>query len=196
MLDRDPNLLTVTDLKQYDYCARILFYERCLPDFRPRTYKMDAGREAHEEESRLAARRTFHKLGLVNGERYFDVRLQSEQLGLDGIVDEIIVTQNPSAAYPVDYKLARQVSHHYKVQLAAYASLIEESWQLPTPWGYIYLIAQRKAEKVSLDSMLRTEAEATLVDIRQIIVQERMPPPTKQRSKCANCEFRRICNDV
>ncbi len=37
-------ILTVTDLKQYCYCPRILFYMRCLPGVRPLTVKMEEGR--------------------------------------------------------------------------------------------------------------------------------------------------------
>lgn len=186
--------LTPTDLKQYGYCPRVLFFERCWPDFRPRTYKMDAGLEAHENETRLAARRTLGKLGLEQGERRFDVRLCSERLRLDGIVDEIIVT--PEAAYPVDYKLARQASPQYHIQLATYALLIEDLWELPAPAGYIWLIGRRKAERVILDKALRDKAHTMLREIRLIVDQEYMPPPVRRRAKCRDCEFRRVCNDL
>lgn len=189
-----PNFLTPTDLKQYSYCPRVLFFERCWPDFRPRTYKMDAGLEAHENESKLAARRTLGKLGLEQGERHFDVRLCSDQLGLHGIVDEIIVT--PTAAYPVDYKLARQPSPQYKVQLAAYGLLIEDQWNLPAPVGYLWLIGQRKVDRVVLDDTLREGAHTMLREMRMIIEQEKMPAPAQRRAKCRDCEFRRVCNDI
>ena len=42
--------LNVTDLKNYAHCPRVTFFEKCLPDVRPRVYAMDAGQEAHEEE--------------------------------------------------------------------------------------------------------------------------------------------------
>lgn len=190
----EPDFLTPTDLKQYEYCPRVLFFERCWPDFRPRTYKMDAGRGAHENESKLAARRTLGKLGLENGERHFDVRLLSNRLGLHGIVDEIIVTS--TAAYPIDYKLARQFSLQYKVQLATYGLLIEDQWNLPAPTGYLWLITSHKVERVILDSLLREQAYAMLQEMRLIIAQEMMPAPTPRRTRCRDCEFRRVCNDA
>lgn len=196
MLDRDAQLLTVTDLKQYDFCARVLFYERCLPHFRPRTYKMDAGRDAHEHESKLAARRTLSKFGLASGERQFDVRLTSNLLSLNGIIDEVIVTESPIAAYPVEYKLAKKIGHHNRLQLAVYALMIEENWQIEVSTGYIYLILSRQVEPVAIDSKLRDETYQVLGEIRAIIEQEWMPPPTQQRKKCLDCEFRRVCNDV
>ncbi len=193
-LAEHDDFLTPTDLKQYSYCPRVLFYERCWPDFRPRTFKMDAGRDAHASETKRAARRTLGKLGLEQGERHFDVPLISEQLRLHGIVDEIVLT--PTAAYPVDYKLAHQFSPQYKVQLATYGLLIEDQWHIPAPVGYLWLIMPRKAERVALDDALRAQAYAALHDMRLIIGEERMPEPTSRRARCRDCEFRRVCNDV
>lgn len=196
MLDGDAEFFTVTDLKQYIYCARVVFYERCLPDFRPRTYKMDAGHEAHEHQRKLSARRTLQKYGLIDGERHFDVALRSPMLGLTGVADEVIVTADPHAAYPVDYKLARQVSSHYRVQLAAYALMIEEIWNLEVPKGYVYLIPLRKLEAVPIGIVLRADIRTALTAMNAMVRDEKMPPPTQQRRKCINCEFRRVCNDV
>ncbi|NJL95452.1 MAG: hypothetical protein HC915_17865 [Anaerolineae bacterium] len=39
-------IYTVTDLKQMAYCARVVFYERCLPHPRPRTSRFLIARSA------------------------------------------------------------------------------------------------------------------------------------------------------
>ena len=33
----------VSDLKQYCFCPRIVYYHHCLPDVRPTTFKMEMG---------------------------------------------------------------------------------------------------------------------------------------------------------
>ncbi len=195
MLDREADLLTVTDLKQYDFCARVFFYEHCLPQFRPRTYKMDAGLEAHERESKLETRRTLGRFGLSEGKRLFDVRLQSSKLNIHGTIDEVIVA-SPSEVYPVDYKLARQTSHHYRLQLTAYALMLEEMYETEVNLGYLYLIPARRVEKISITTSLRAQLHNAIQEMRNIILYEHMPPATKQHRKCVSCEFRRICNDV
>ena len=48
----------VTDLKQYVYCPRILYYHTCLPRVRPTTYKMEASIEAHALEPDRERRRS------------------------------------------------------------------------------------------------------------------------------------------
>lgn len=196
-MEAEAELFIVTDLKQYAYCPRIVFYERCVPDFRPRTYKMDAGRMAHEHECKRAARRTLQKYGLESGERHFEVMLQSTKLGLVGKIDEVILTDYPTrSAYPVDYKMARQVSPHYRLQLAAYALLLEEAYLVNVSHGYIYLIPTRRVETVAIGEDLRREIGETMETIRRITDTEFLPPPPRNRRRCQTCEFRRACNDL
>ncbi len=194
MLD-DSNLLTVTDIKQFMYCARVIYYERCLPHVRPRTYKMDAGRDAHEEEQARAIRRTLHGYDVLKGERRFDVRMTDEALGLTGIVDEVVYAAD-GEVFPVDYKLARQASHHYKVQVTAYAILLESLEQVTVSRGYLYLIPLRKLVKIVITEALRMQVMETMAAIRLMVEQEMMPDPPQNRNYCSSCEFRRFCNDV
>lgn len=194
MLD-DSQSFTVTDIKQFTYCPRVIFYERCLPHIRPRTYKMDAGRDAHEEESKRAARRSLAAYGEMAGERFFNVQISSERLHLNGTIDEVVRTAS-GEIFPVDYKLAKHPSHHYKLQLAAYALLLQEVENTPIQRGYLYLILTRKLVPVMMTSSLLASVEATLTAIQVMTETEEMPPPVDNRNFCAACEFRRFCNDV
>jgi CRISPR-associated exonuclease Cas4 len=194
MPDENRWLFTVTDLKQYLYCPRILFYQTCLPDVRPVTYKMQAGVEAHADERQRASRRSSRWYGLPEGERRFDVWLQSTALGLSGQVDEVV--QTPSEIIPVDYKMAQQIGQHYKVQLAAYAMMLEEAYQTQVRRGIIYLIPTRKANEIPITRALRQQVQSTLETMRAIAEHETMPEPTAWRQRCTDCEFRRFCNDV
>ena len=194
MLD-DVNYFTVTDLKQFSYCPRVIFYERCLPHVRPRTYKMDAGRDAHEEEPRRAVRRTLSGYDVLAGERFFNVRLSSPRLMLTGEIDEVVRTAD-GEIFPVDYKLAKSASPHYKVQLAAYALLLMEREGVAVTRGFIYLIPIRKLVSVSMTPKLFQQVAEALAALRHIVEREQMPPPAANRNRCVSCEFRRFCNDV
>jgi len=197
MNEADLDLLYIaTDIKQYHYCPRITYYEKCLPDFRPQTYMMLAGQEAHERERARAVRRTLQAYHLVKGERHFDVHLRSTALGLAGKIDEVVVCpDDPPQVYPVDYKLIDRVQDQHRCQLAAYGLLLEEQWGIRVERGFIYLIPRRRAVEVVLDAPLRETVYNTLEAIRTIASREVMPPPDN-RQKCPLCEFRRICNDV
>jgi CRISPR-associated exonuclease Cas4 len=186
--------MTISLIKQYTYCPRVVYFETCTPDLRPRTYKMEAGTQAHEHERKRAARRTLSAYQVPEGKRYFDTRIRSERLGLVGIIDEIVVTSEEVIV--VDYKMASWVGENHQIQLASYAILASEAFSLPVNVGYIYLLNLRRFEKMVVDEAFRNSVYETMSLINQIRFQEYMPPPTSQRNKCATCEFRRFCNDV
>ncbi len=187
-------IFTITDLKQFIYCPRIFYYHACLPSIRPVTYKMERGIQAHESERVKAARRSLDMYDLPLGERHFDVPVYSPRLGLSGQIDEVIATEN--SLIPVDYKLARQAGDHFKVQLAAYAMMLEDLHAVHVSHGFLYLIAKRKAEKITISAKLRDQVNTALVQMRHIAEKESMPAATIWRQRCADCEFRRFCNDV
>lgn len=197
----DPWFLRVTDLKQYEYCPRVVYYEYCLPGTRPITYKMEAGIVAQDRAEALEERRSLRAYGLTQGERHFNVTVTSATLGYTGQIDMVIETVSPdgreSRLLPVDFKLSRrEPGRHFKLQLAAYALLLEENWGLSVEQGAIYLIPARRAELIPITTRLRNDARRHLNEIRHMVQSQLMPAPPQRRNRCVNCEFRRFCNDV
>ena len=101
-------LLEVTDLKQYTCCPRIVFYRYCLPRVRPITVLMEEGIRCHLEEENREERRSLRPYGLVDGERFFHLALQSNELELTGRIDLAIAIPTREAvdaeAVVVEYK--------------------------------------------------------------------------------------------
>jgi CRISPR-associated exonuclease Cas4 len=190
-----PMMLTVTDVKQLGYCARIVYYGYLLGGRRPTTFKMGEGTRAHEEEARREARRSFQAYGLDAGERHFDVSLRSERLGLAGRLD--LVIEGEDELIPVDFKHGTaQPGRNHRYQLTAYALLVEEQWKRPVRRGFISLIPLKRAVEVPITPTMREEVRRSIVRVRQLIRDEQMPPPTRMRGRCRDCEFRRWCNDL
>lgn len=191
----------VTDLKQYAYCPRVVYYTYCLPLIRPTTFKMEHGVAAHERARGKERRRTLKAYGLTRGERHFDVALESAALGLRGRVDLVVETdENPTGAkelIPVEYKNSRRAAGpHWKRQLAAYALMLEEGWGIAVRRGFFYYLPRRRAEEVPIRPKLRVDVQALATAMRQMVAGEKMPAPPKSRRPCVDCEFRRFCNDV
>lgn len=191
--------LRVIDLKQYEYCPRVVYYDYCLGGLRPTTYKMAAGIAAQERVNGLEERRSLRAYGVQTGERHYHVPVVSEKLGCSGQVDMVIETaddQRPRLI-PVDFKLSRRdPGRHFKLQLACYAMMLEDDWGKAVEAGAIYLIPTKQVIQVPITTRLRQEAIRQLLAIRQMVTAQQVPPPTAQRSRCVNCEFRRFCNDV
>ncbi|MBA2395366.1 MAG: CRISPR-associated protein Cas4 [Ktedonobacteraceae bacterium] len=194
-------LLEVTDIKQYTYCPRIVFYRYCLPTIRPTTVLMEEGIRQHMEEEDREERRSLRHYQLKEGERFFHLALQSETLGLVARIDLAIATPSRAAVgaegIVVEYKYSEQkAGAHFKLQLAAYALLLEEAWNIPVKRGFIYSIPLKSAEVVSITPALRKKVLQTIASIRQLVERQEMPDPPVAQGRCVTCEFRRFCNDV
>jgi CRISPR-associated exonuclease Cas4 len=191
----------VTDIKQYACCPRLVYYHTCLPDIRPLTYTMQVGIQSHQQEEDREIRRNLHQYGLEEGKRLFHYAVCSEKLGLKGLIDLVIVSPSLEAQekviIPVEYKYSeQQAGVHFKLQLAAYALLLEEAFQVPVQRAFLYSIPRRKAEEVMMTSALRKRVRLLLQEMHDLLSTENMPAPTKAYRRCPTCEFRRFCNDV
>lgn len=192
---RAPVAVTATDLKQWAYCPRIPFYRYVLPVRPAATYKMQRGKDIQAAVEALERRRGFRAYGMRDGERRFGLWLHSERLGLSGKLDLLILT--PDACYPVDFKDTEGgPRRNHRLQLAAYALLAEEAFARPAPDGFIYLVPEKRVAALALTEADRDGVRAAVVEMRQMIEREEMPPPTSVRSRCAPCEFRNYCGDV
>lgn len=187
--------LRVNDLKQYAYCERIVFYQYAMPVQRKSTFKMEHGKLSEEQIQRLEQRRRLREYGLAEGARHFQVWLESPRLGLSGRLDLLIIT--PRHAFPVDFKeTLGPVRENHRIQLCAYALLVEEAMQRSVPCGFIYRIPREDVLKVDIIAELRAHTERLIEEIRRMIETERMPPPTSVRARCVDCEYRNYCGDV
>ena len=192
-------IFTVTDLKQYTYCPRVVFYTYCLPLLRPKTYKMESGVTAHERAEKQERRRTLAAYGLEEGKRHFDVWVASQELSLRGKIDLVIeVAAGEGQEWiPVDYKqTTRRTGPHIRRQLAAYGMMLEETCGGIVRRGFVCSLITRKTEEIAFTERLRGEVREVVAAMREMVQREVMPAPPKSRRPCVNCEFRRFCNDV
>jgi len=187
--------LRVNDLKQFAYCPRIVFYQYTMPVQRKPTFKMEHGKAVEAIIERLESRRKLREYGLAEGTREFQVWLSSPRLGLSGRLDLMITTAR--GVFPVDFKdTLDRVHHNHHVQLCAYALLIEDVLAQPVPAGFVYRVPCDDVVVVEITAELREETHRHIQAIRQMIVQERMPPATTVRARCTDCEYRNYCGDI
>lgn len=197
MLDDDLRYpIRVTDLKQWAYCPRVFYFQHCLPQVRPTTYKMHAGVAAGQSEVGREERRSLRVYGIAQGEREFNVPVFSERLGLRGEIDMVITVADSGEMIPVDYKMSNIAGMHFQLQVGVYGMLIEEMRGVTVQRGFLYSIPLRRAESIKIDQRLRKHALKAVEAMQWIIVHETMPSPVKNPAKCVACEFRRFCNDV
>src|ERR1017187_10489658 len=97
------DLLPVTELRQWTYCPRVVYFHQVMPGAGMSTYKMQEGLRAQEMIESLEMRRTLREYGLEEAKREFGVWLKDEGTGLTGKLD--LLLRGESAAAVVDFKL-------------------------------------------------------------------------------------------
>lgn len=190
--------LTVSDLRQYEYCPRIPYFTHVLGlrRTRPTTYKMQEGLLEHEHVAELEERRSLRSYGLKAGERLFNVSLVSPTLNLTGLLDMLILTE--TEAIPVEFKnnLFDQVGQNHLMQLAAYSLIIEERWQRPVERAFVHFIPTKHSRQVEMGSLVKNRLLDRLHQFNQMITHENLPDATSVRGRCSDCELRNFCPDI
>jgi len=188
-------MLRISDIKQYLYCPRIIFYTYLMPVEKKTTFKMEHGKISEEKMARLEGRRKLKRYGLHGGERHWNYWLKSEKLGLSGKVDMLVRT--PEASYPVDFKHTRGgVRKNHIYQLCGYALILEDAENQEVERGFIYLIPESDAVRIEFTRELKSACLDVIDSIHGIIGREIMPEPNPHRSRCEDCEYRNYCRDV
>ena len=189
-----PLVLQVTDIKQWLYCPRIVYFRFNWPMVRPGTYNLEEGRRAHGEFEAALRRRRRRLRGLPDGEWLFNVSHYSPRIGLSGRVD--LVIRREDEIIPVDFKDSTNVkARHFRIQVAAYALLLEDAFGEEVQRGFIYSLPRRRAEEVRMTHRVRNEVKRLVQEIGETVYGERMPDGPKSVAPCVGCEFRRFCND-
>lgn len=187
-------LLKVSDIKQYLYCPRIIYFTYVLPVEKKVTPKMAFGKEEHLQIAKRETRRKLSVYGLENGQRFFGVSLYSPRLELEGVLDMYLAT--PRGYFPVDYKAACRIALNHKYQLIAYALLLEETLGHPVRGGFIYLIPRASAYFIEATPEARLFTKRILGAIRTLVAAERFPRDSRSKSRCWDCEYKNFCGDV
>ena len=88
-------------------------------------YGSNKGSDFHQIEKTLWSRRNLSRFHLQKGKIHHNLSLKDNHLGLHGIIDMAIETDN--AVYGVEFKLsARAKKRGDQLQLSAYAMLLEK----------------------------------------------------------------------
>jgi CRISPR-associated exonuclease Cas4 len=187
--------LRASDLRQYLYCPRVVYFSLVVPIDRVETFKMSAGRDAEREHARLERRRSLARYGLADGIRRYDVPVVCEKLGVSGIVDEVV--HGPTGPVPVEVKFTEGgVAFGHKVQLAVYGMALEEQSGQQVARGFVHLVPSKRTCAVVLDDKLRAATSDITRRIRAMVASHEFPSPADRAAKCDGCELRSFCNDI
>ncbi|MCK8826426.1 CRISPR-associated protein Cas4 [Natroniella acetigena] len=188
-------MFRVTDVKQYAYCPRIIYFIYCMPLTIKKTYKMDYGQYQHDRAEELEKRRTLQRYNLEEGEKLYGVDLLSSRLGLKGKMDLLVV--KGQEYIPIELKYStREPRLNHKYQLGAYLLLIEDQYDVSVRRGLIHLIPKQETFEVELTPSLRVKVKEIISKIKELVANETLPEASYERWKCKDCEYQNFCGDV
>jgi len=188
-------MLRVTDLKQWAYCRRIVYYQHRMPGVGKQTYKMGEGKAAQEMIEQLEMRRTLKEYGLEGAVRKFGVWLENQDLGLAGKLD--LLLDMAAEAAIVEFKLTSgEVGRNHRLQIGGYGLLVEAEIGKTVKCGFVYRIPDGRVFPVPVDESLRREVRQAMDDIREVVSVGCLPEPTELRKRCEECEYANYCGDV
>lgn len=189
------DLIPVTDLKQWAYCARVVYYNRVMPAGAKPTYKMRESVAAQDLIESLEMRRGLKEYGLADARRRFNVWLKDEALGLSGKAD--LLLENPEEVAVVDFKLTSgDPGENHRIQLAAYSLLAEVAYGLPARRAFMFRIPDNRVFAIEITEALRRSVADAVASIRRMTEIQLCPEPTAVRGRCVECEFANYCADV
>lgn len=188
-------LITISDLKNWGYCARVVYYRRFFSGAGAATYKMKAGVAAQEMLERLEVRRTLGRYGYEGAQRKFGLWLVDEELGLSGKLDVLLERWDDGAV--VDFKLTSgEPGENHRLQLAGYALLVEAKLKIAVPTGFLVRIPDEKVFEIPIDEALRERVRSGLAAMKRMTEEERCPEATEVRGRCVDCEYANFCGDI
>jgi CRISPR-associated exonuclease Cas4 len=188
-------MIPVTDLKQWAYCQRIVYYHRVMPAVGKTSFKMREAVRAQDLIQSLETRRTLGRYGLEGAERRFNVWLSDEAIGLNGKAD--LILESPAEVAVVDFKLTSgEVGDNHRMQLAAYGLLAERLYRKASRRAFLYRIPDSAVIPVEITAEMKDLVVSSLADIRSMVGREAFPEATRVRGRCVECEYANYCGDI
>jgi CRISPR-associated exonuclease Cas4 len=195
----DPHsevMVTPTEVLEYLFCPRFVYFMNVLKiaQREEKRFAVQKGRKVHED--RLQRNKEYLRTKIPVNRKELDVYLASPEIGVRGVVDEILFLDDGSCA-PIDYKYSEYREYvflSHKVQLCLYGFLIEKIYMQPVSKGFIsYVRKGSKTLEVPLTSSLREQTLEAVAEVLEIIKTETMPKMTRDKAKCIDCTYKNIC---
>jgi CRISPR-associated protein Cas1 len=190
--------MPVRRLHNYIYCPRLFYFQWVENIFQENADTVEGSR-VHRNVDAPSRLEDPRELDLPEGAKVRSLRLESEALGLIGVVD--IVEGGPDGAEVIDYKKgsARRDSEGERVakepdalQVAAHAMLLQEHG-VKVVRGAIYYAADKRRVPVELSEELFARVRKAIGEAREVAASGHCPPPLKNDARCLYCSAYPVC---
>ena len=174
-MESDLPLVNTSDLNQYLYCPRRLYY-LMFYQTQGLNFVLAEGRSKHAHQSR-------------RGQWYREMYLRSEKLHLHGKID---LLEGKAKLTPVERKRGSSYHDNDEVQLAAYCMLLEDYLDEPVRMGYLYLFGTNERYAITITDWHRNKVLQVVEAIRNMRL-DKIPDFADNPKKCEKCSTAAYC---
>ena len=174
----DNDFVNVSDLNQYLYCPRRLYY-LMFYHTQGLNFPLADGRLKHANQSR-------------RGGWYREMYLRSEKLHLHGKID---LLEGKTTLTPVERKHGSSYFENDEIQLAAYCMLLEDYLEEPVRMGYLYLFGTNERYAITITDWHREKVLEITQAIRSMSLVS-IPDFADNPKKCKMCSTVQYCLPV
>jgi len=188
--------IKISDVLEYLFCPRFIYYIHCLkiPQYEEKRFKVIKGREIHELKRKTNIDYSRKKINVLSKEN--NVIITAKKYHIKGIVDEILFLNDGTAA-PLEYKFAEYkgtIFKTYKFQLILHSLMIKESFNLEVRKAFICFVRSNNlVVEINISEKDIQKGITIIENILDIIQHGFYPSKTKQKRKCLDCCYNKIC---
>jgi len=193
---KDPIILiSAEEMRQYVYCKRIPYFRRVMHVKGFKSYKMERGEKYHDKE----IRNKYLEKPAPNLERYYNIYLKDDELGLLGLLDMFEFDGNE--AYPVEFKTGHpsrsSLENHHLAQVIVQALLIESEFDfLVRKAKIVYIDYNYDVIFHEITVEMKRKILRNVEMIREMVFTEKLPDITIKAGKCQDCEYFPYCRKI
>jgi CRISPR-associated exonuclease Cas4 len=186
--------IPVNILRQYIFCPRIPYFTEVLGITPEKPLWVDQGQHFHKVQIDLNKHRKLKRFGLSEAKTEYNVVLNSQKLGIHGVADIILITQD--SVFPVEIKIS--FSPFYKghvLQAIAYGVMAQEKYSRNFSTAFIMHSQKGEVKSFAFNKQWDDLLAKTVKGLREIITSGLMPDSSASLPQCGQCEFLNFCND-
>lgn len=122
-------------------------------------------------------------------------RVESDELQLKGIVDRIEVYKD--GYVPIELKTGKipreGVWPGHKIQIAAYAMLIEEKFNTQVKEGFVNYLDAKETRRIAINPFMKEEIINLVKEVQKLLKNQDIPSYCENKNKCVKCGLRETC---
>ena len=170
----------------------------------PKIFKKTWPLIINQAKTRAANIRDFMQTHLVFGKELWEkltpkihseFKIKSDTLNLSGIIDQLEIYEK--GYVPIELKTGSAPKEdawpNHKIQLAAYAMLLEEKYNTEIKEGFVHYLDINEKRHIPINIFLKDEINQLVDKVKKLLKSREIPDFCNNQNKCNACGLKETC---